>query len=61
MKINRDSIVAYAIDNEVVCPECATAEEIQEAEEDPNCLILQDKIDRQDDLVYCDRCGKRIG
>jgi hypothetical protein len=66
MKIDRDSIVAYAIyneavcNNEVVCPECATAEEIEEAEEDPDCLILRDEIEKTDDLTFCDRCKQRI-
>ena len=51
-----ESIVAYMIDGEVVCRSCASNDEAQEARPDEVITVRAGY-----DLVFCDRCEKKVG
>ncbi len=50
-------IRGYHLDKEIVCPECLTKEEKEDAKEKQ---ILTKKDVDGEDLYFCDRCGKRL-
>jgi hypothetical protein len=62
--IRTEDILAYRVEifnsnSEIVCLECVTDEESDEATEED--FILRDEIENSEDLLFCDRCKKRIG
>ena len=54
--IKADSIVAYRIDGEVVCCSCVSDEEEQDVRADEIITVTPGN-----DLVFCDRCEKKVG
>ena len=54
--IKADSIVAYRIDGEEVCCSCVSDEEEQDVRADEIITVTPGN-----DLVFCDRCEKKIG
>ena len=60
MKIQAEDVIAYQIDQDLVCEECASEEEKQEAMKSVDNLLLRNEYERSDDLWFCDRCKERI-
>jgi len=60
MKIESDEVLAYQIDHELVCEECASDDEKQGAMENVDNLLLRNEYEGSDNLWYCDRCRERI-
>jgi hypothetical protein len=60
MKIEAEDVIAYRIDQDLVCEECATEAEKQETMQSLDTLLLRDEYEGSDDLWFCDRCKKRI-
>ena len=58
MTISSEDIRAYHIDREIVCSECVSDKEDEDAEQDD--IILDSDIENSNDRFYCDRCKKRI-
>ncbi|MGA2977312.1 MAG: hypothetical protein ABSF77_18550 [Spirochaetia bacterium] len=61
--IRTEDILAYRVGNynsnsEIVCLECVSDDESNEATEET--FILRDEIERSEELYFCDRCKKRI-
>ncbi len=54
-RFKRENIYGYCLDESIVCEDCLTDEEDANLKEDQ--LITQTD---EDELVFCDRCGKRI-
>jgi hypothetical protein len=54
--IKKDEIVGYQFDTETICKECATLEELKDLTRAE--LLTAKNI--SEDLVFCDRCKKRI-
>jgi uncharacterized protein YbaR (Trm112 family) len=55
MAIHKDEdIIAYQVDELVVCPECITKEELDRIWEEH--IIME----KEDQTVFCDRCKKRL-
>lgn len=55
MIVNIEDVIAYEIDNKVVCPACITKNDVVTA----NSIIRKDEFDYTE-LVFCDRCSTRI-
>jgi hypothetical protein len=57
--VKKDAVIAIwvdgAIDKEIVCLNCASHEEFNEA--DPEEFVMENTTD---DLIFCDRCKKRV-
>jgi len=60
MRIQAEDVIAYRIDGCLVCEECASDVEKQEAMESVDNLLLRNEYEGSDDLWYCDRCKERI-
>ena len=58
MIIENDDIAGYFLNNEVVCSDCATKEETDEATQDE--IIILTKIKNDDSRFFCDRCKKQL-
>ncbi|MGB7296808.1 MAG: hypothetical protein WBC70_14580 [Candidatus Aminicenantales bacterium] len=56
--IRRVEIVAASIDEWLICEKCITKEEWDALTEDD--FVLESERDKTDDLMFCDRCKKRI-
>jgi hypothetical protein len=57
--IKDEDIVGYRLGEQIVHPQCATPDELNELEED--MLITEHEIEKDDDLWFCDRCRKQMG
>jgi hypothetical protein len=55
-RIKKNEILGYQLDTETICHECATLEELKDLTRAE--LLTAKKIGG--DLVFCDRCKKRI-
>jgi hypothetical protein len=55
-RIKKNEILGYQLDTETICHECATPEELKDLTRDE--LLTAKKIGG--DLIFCDRCKKRI-
>ncbi|MGA3209387.1 MAG: hypothetical protein ABSE05_16385 [Syntrophales bacterium] len=55
-RIKKDEILGYQFDTETICRECVTLEELKDL---TRAELLTAKSIRED-LVFCDRCKKRI-
>jgi hypothetical protein len=55
-RIKKDEILGYQFDTETICKECATLEELKDLTRAE--LLTAKNI--SEDLVFCDRCKKRI-
>ncbi len=53
-----EDVIGYQIGEEVVCCDCASKEEADNVEE--SGLMLEFEVANNDDLIFCDRCKKRI-
>ncbi|VBB41121.1 hypothetical protein TRIP_E50153 [uncultured Spirochaetota bacterium] len=58
MIIDEEDILGYVVDESLVCTECATAEEVDEATSDD--LITRDDVEKGNKAYFCDRCNSRI-
>jgi hypothetical protein len=58
MKIEARDVIAYRIGSELVCIQCAEAEEVDELTLD-NIFTVDDR-DGSDNLFFCDRCKELI-
>lgn len=55
-EVPKDDIIAYRVENEIICDDCIKSEELVKLTEQ-NIILLSEK----DDAVYfCDRCKKQI-
>ena len=54
----REDIAAFWVDQKVVCGDCITPEEAGAIKEEHDVIPQDDDPDA--DLVFCDRCGKKV-
>jgi uncharacterized protein with PIN domain len=57
-RIPFDDIAGQLINGLIVCPECASSDEISNVKEDE--VITWKSIQESEELVFCDRCKKRL-
>lgn len=55
--IEISQVAGYRFENELVCPDCATEEDLKELTEDK---VLTNSHLETDDFYFCDRCKKQI-
>ncbi len=53
-----EDVIGYRIGEEVVCRDCVSKEEADNVEEED--LILESEEANNDDLIFCNRCNKKI-
>jgi len=58
MLVKREDFLGAWVDEELVCAGCLAAEESNTLKRDD--VLLLSKIEEEDDLYFCDRCGQRI-
>ena len=58
MTVKLDEVVAYHVDDEVVCTDCVTDAEMAEVTADD--VMTREECERAVDLAFCDRCRERI-
>ena len=56
--IRADEIRGYQFENQTVCPECATKEELENLKLDE--ILTEDDIEKVGDLYFCDRCKEGL-
>ena len=56
--VKNEEIRGYQFDNEVVCSDCATKQDLEELKEDE--ILTEDDIEKSDGTYFCDRCKKEI-
>jgi hypothetical protein len=54
--VKRDDIKGYRVDQEIVCDDCISVEELDDVLESD--ILFQNDAD--DDLVFCDLCKSRL-
>jgi hypothetical protein len=54
--VKKEDIKGYRVDQEIVCDDCISAEELDDVLESD--ILFQNDAD--DDLVFCDRCKSRL-
>ena len=57
-KFKQDEIIGYCIDNETICFDCITKEERNDLTQDQ--ILTEEEAAKDDDIIFCDRCEKRI-
>jgi len=58
MRVKLEDLVAVQMGEDLVCMNCLNDGELREAT--PDDLVDERELERSDDLVFCDRCKKRI-
>jgi len=53
-----EDIAGIKVENEIVCLECSTKEEMTNLIQDD--IIFGEDVDDSEDFCFCDRCKKRI-
>jgi len=53
--VKKEDIKGYRVDQEIVCEDCISAEELDDVLEGD--ILFEDNAD---DLVFCDRCKSRL-
>ena len=56
--IKNEDILGYSIGEEVCCEECINKEEERDLTQED--IITQDYAEKEESLIFCDRCKKRI-
>lgn len=56
--VKNEDIKGYRVGEDVVCPDCMKPEEIRAIKQ--NELILLRELEDQENIYWCDRCGKLI-
>jgi hypothetical protein len=57
MKIKKEEIIGYLVEEEIVCADCINDNELDEITQDK---IITERDSNPDVMVFCDRCNKLI-
>lgn len=58
--IKREDIIAYRINDEVICENCLTEADDQNMTNSEKDYVLESQIDPEEEYIFCDRCKKRL-
>lgn len=57
-KIAKEDVAGVQVDEELVCAECLTVEELSSVELEK--ILLVGTVEEGEDLYFCDRCKKQL-
>ena len=58
MEIKYEDIAGYYVDQKLYCMECVEKEKIEI--EDPESILSNDDVEKDEALFFCDQCKKKI-